>query len=104
MSLFIKKYLAKNGKTFCSIVDGYRINGKVKQKVIKKYGYLEDFCDNYDDGIKFLNDELERLKKEFQTKFTNTINLNEFSSFEDDTFNVGYAYLKYIKHLVLMKF
>ena len=96
MSLFIKKYLAKNGKTFCSIVDGYRINGKVKQKVIKKYGYLEDFCDNYDDGIKFLNDELERLKKEFQTKFTNTINLNEFSSFEDDTFNVGYAYLKYI--------
>ena len=96
MSLFIKKYLAKNGKTFCSIVDGYRINGKVKQKVIKKYGYLEDFCNNYDDGIKFLNDELERLKKEFQTKFTNTINLNEFSSFEDDTFNVGYAYLKYI--------
>ena len=96
MSLFIKKYLAKNGKTFCSIVDGYRINGKVKQKVIKKYGYLEDFCDNYNDGIKFLNDELERLKKEFQTKFTNTINLNEFSSFEDDTFNVGYAYLKYI--------
>ena len=32
MSLFIKKYKAKNGKTFCSIVDGYRIDGKVKQK------------------------------------------------------------------------
>ena len=96
MSLFIKKYLAHNGKTYCSIVDGFRIDGKVKQKVIQKYGYLEDLNDKYGDGTKFLNNELERLKKEFQTKFTTTIDLNEYSSFDDDTFNIGYCYLKYI--------
>lgn len=42
MSLFIKKYKTSYGKTHCSIVDGYRINGKIKHKTIKKYGYLED--------------------------------------------------------------
>ena len=96
MSLFIKKYLAHNGKTYCSIVDGFRIDGKVKQKVIQKYGYLEDLNEKYGDGLKFLNDELEKFKKLFQTKFTYTFDLNEFSSFDDDTFNIGYVYLKYI--------
>ena len=96
MSLFIKKYKFPNGKIFCSIVDGYRTDGTVKQKVIQKYGYLSDLDEKYGDGIKFLNDELDRLKKEFQTKFTNTIDLKEYNSFNDDTFNVGYVYLKYI--------
>ncbi len=96
MSLFIKKYKYPNGKVFCSIVDGYRIDGKVKQKVIQKYGYLDDLKIEHDDPIQFLNDELIRLKKEFQVKITNTINLTEYSNFDDDTFNIGYAYLKNI--------
>ena len=33
MSLFLKTAKFKNGKTYLSIVDGYRSNGKVKQKV-----------------------------------------------------------------------
>lgn len=94
MSLFIKKYKAKNGKTFCSIVDGYRIDGKVKQKVIQKYGYLENLQLEHSDPILFLNEELKRFKNEFQTKITNTINIQEYNTFEDDTFNIGYAYLK----------
>ena len=93
MSLFIKKYKAKNGKTFCSIVDGYRIDGKVKQKVIQKYGYLENLQLEHSDPILFLNEELKRFKNEFQTKITNTINIQEFNTFDDDTFNIGYAYL-----------
>ena len=36
---FIKKYKTSYGKTHCSIVDGYRINGKIKHKTIKKYGH-----------------------------------------------------------------
>ena len=96
MSLFVKKCRYSNGKTYCSIVDGFLMNGKVKQKVIQKYGYLSDLDAKYGDGIKFLNSELERLKKEFQTKVTNTIDLNEYSNFDDDTFNIGYAYLKQI--------
>ena len=96
MSLFIKKYKAKNGKTFCSIVDGYRIDGKVKQKVIQKYGYLENLQLEHSDPILFLNEELKRFKNEFQTKITNTINIEEYNTFVDDTFNVGYSYLKRI--------
>lgn len=96
MSLFIKKYKAKNGKTFCSIVDGYRIDGKVKQRVIQKYGYLEDLKLKHSDPIQFLNDELNKFKIEFQTKIINTINMNEYNTFEDDTFNIGYSYLKNI--------
>ena len=40
MSLFLKTAKYKNGKTYLSIVDGYRVDGKVKQKVYKKIGYL----------------------------------------------------------------
>ena len=96
MSLFIKKAKYKNGKTYCSIVDGYRHNGKVIQKVIQKYGYLDDLEKFYDDPMNFLNSELERLKNDFKTKVTITFNKNEQNDFEDDTFNVGYVYLKNI--------
>jgi transposase len=94
MSLFIKKYKALNGKTYCSIVDGYLINGKVKQKVIQKYGYLEDLALTHDNPLEFLGNELARLKKEFNTKITTTIDITKDNDFEDDTFNIGYAYLK----------
>ena len=96
MSLFIKKYKTSYGKTYCSIVDGYRVNGKVKHRTIKKYGYLEDLEMLYDNPILFLNDELIRLKIEFESKVTATFDKNEFNTFDDDTFNIGYAYLKNI--------
>lgn len=98
MSLFIKKAKYKNGKTYCSIVDGYRINNKVKQNIIKSYGYLSDLEKEYGDASSFLNSELERLKKEFESTVTIVRNLNEKNNFEDDTFNIGYAYLKSIFH------
>ena len=96
MSLFIKKTKFKSGKVYISIVDGFRLNGKVKQKVIQKYGYLEDLKKIHDDIDNFLNDELNRLKKENETKFTFKIDTNKYNDFEDDTFNIGYAYLKKI--------
>ena len=96
MSLFIKKYKYPNGRTYLSIVDGYRINGKVKQKVIQKYGYLDELEKMHDNVDNYLNDELIRLKKELQTKFILTIDKSLDNDFNDDTFNVGYAYLKKI--------
>ena len=96
MSLFIKKYKYPNGRTYLSIVDGYRINGKVKQKVIQKYGYLDELEKLHDNVDNYLNDELIRLKKELQTKFILTIDKSLDNDFNDDTFNVGYAYLKKI--------
>ena len=96
MSLFIKKAKYKNGKVYCSIVDGYRINGKVKQTVVRNYGYYSDLKSKHNNVDSFLNNELEILKKEFETKVTITRDLREKNTFEDDTFNIGYAYLKKI--------
>ena len=96
MSLFIKKYKYPNGKIYCSIVDGYRINNKVKHEVIQKYGYWEDLEKVHGDADKYLNNELIRLKNETSTKFTLKIDKNQDNDFNDDTFNVGYAYLKKI--------
>jgi transposase len=94
MSLFIKKYKALNGKTHCSIVDGYRIDGKIKHKTISNYGYLEDLALVHDEPLKFLDNELSRLKKEFTTKITTTFDITKDNDFNDDTFNIGYTYLK----------
>ena len=94
MSLFIKKTKFKTGKTYVSIVDGFRLNGKVKQKVIQKYGYLDDLKCIHDNVDSFLSEELEKLKKENKTKFTFKINTTQDNNFEDDTFNIGYTYLK----------
>ena len=96
MSLFIKKAKYKNGKIYCSIVDGYRIGNKVKQTVIKKYGYFSDLEKSHKNADEFLNNELNKLKKEFETKVTITRDLKEKNTFDDDTFNIGYAYLKHI--------
>ena len=96
MSLFIKKYKYKNGRIYCSIVDGYRINGKTKHKVIQKYGYYDVLENEYGDADKYLNSELEKLKKEFITKITATFDTTKENTFDDDTFNIGYAYLKNI--------
>ena len=94
MSLFIKKTKFKTGKTYVSIVDGFRLNGKIKQKVIQKYGYLDDLKCIHDNVDSFLSEELEKLKKENKTKFTFKINTTQDNDFEDDTFNIGYTYLK----------
>ena len=96
MSLFIKKYKYPNGKVYCSIVDGYRINGKVKHSVVQKYGYFEDLNNKHEDADKFLVNELNRLKKEYESKYILKIDINQDNDFEDDTFNIGYAYLKKI--------
>lgn len=51
MSLFLKTTKYKNGKIYLSIVDGYRVNGKVKQKVYQKLGYLDDLKKQFEDPI-----------------------------------------------------
>ena len=94
MSLFLKQAHFKNGKTYLSIVDGYRIDGKVKQKVYQKLGYLDDLEKQIDDPITYYKNYVEDLKKEFSTKVTVTFDKTQDNDFDDDTFNIGYAYLK----------
>lgn len=45
------KQSKSHGRIYLSIVEGYRINGKVRQKTIEKLGYLEDLQKLYDDPI-----------------------------------------------------
>ena len=96
MSLFLKTTKLKNGKTYLSIVDGYRVNGKVKQKVYQKLGYLEDLKKQFDDPIVHYKNYVNKLKAEFETKITTTFDINQYNDFNDDTFNIGYTYLKTI--------
>lgn len=39
--MYLKKSIS-NGKIYLSFVQGYRQDGKVKQKTVEKLGYLED--------------------------------------------------------------
>lgn len=96
MSLFLKQAKFKSGKIYLSIVDGYWKDGKVKQKVYQKLGYLEDLKKQFDDPIVHYKNYINELKKEFETKITTTFDLNKDNDFDDDTFNIGYAYLKKI--------
>lgn len=96
MSLFLKTAKFKNGKVYLSIVDGYRSNGKVKQKVYQKLGYLEDLKNKIDDPISYYKKYVANLKKESPSKITTTFDTRQDNDFEDDTFNIGYAYLKKI--------
>ena len=88
MSLFLKQAKFKSGKIYLSIVDGYRVNGKVKQKVYQKLGYLEDLKKQFDDPIAHYKNYIEELKKKNETKFTFKGDINQDNDFEDDTFNI----------------
>ena len=86
-----------HGKVYLSFVQGYRDeNGKVKQKTIKKIGYLEDLKKEYDEPITHFkeiakqrsSDDINELViKNLKTK---TIDANSYSK------NLGYVILKSI--------
>ena len=96
MALFLKQSKFKNGKIYLSIVDGFWKDGKVKQKVYQKLGYLDDLKKQFDDPITHYKNYVEELKKEFTIKITTTFDITKDNDFEDDTFNIGYSYLKNI--------
>ena len=96
MSLFLKQAKFKSGRIYLSIVDGYWKDGKVKQKVYQKLGYLDDLKKEFDDPISHYKKHVEELKKEFESKITTTFDMNQDNDFNDDTFNIGYSYLKKI--------
>ena len=62
------KQSKSHGRIYLSIVEGYRINGKVRQKTIEKLGYLEDLQKLYDDPIAHFTKRVEQLKKEKKTR------------------------------------
>lgn len=89
------KHIRKDGiKTQVRVVEGYRVDGKIKQKTIKNFGYLED-QENKDEFIALVNkfdtdykNEKLSLKRTTRKKF-----------FEDENctkYNYGYKFLSAI--------
>ena len=61
MSVFLKKAKFKNGRTYLSIVDGFRSGDKIKQKVIKKLGYLDELEKEYKNPIEHFQKEVDEM-------------------------------------------
>lgn len=94
--MFLRKSLS-NGKIYLSFVQGYRDqNGKVKQKTIKKLGYLEDLKKQYDNPIehfkKIAKEKNNEEIKEYTIKNINTKIIEDNSHSK----NLGYVILKKI--------
>ncbi len=89
------KHKRKDGvKTQVRVVEGYRVDGKIKQKTIKDFGYLED-QENKDEFISAVNKFDEDYKKEKQLLKKNT----RKKFFESDCsvkYNYGYKFLSAI--------
>jgi transposase len=89
--MYLKKSMS-NGKPYLSFVQGYRQNGKVKQKTVEKLGYLEDLEKEYSDPIAhFKQVAKERSMSEAPQK---TLELNLLSRLPDQAAfrkNLGYA-------------
>ena len=93
--MYVKKSGYK-GKTYLSLVEGYRINGKVRHKTIEKLGYLEDLKKLYDDPIAHFK-EIAKQKtkediKEYTIKNLNTKIIDNTSKSK----NLGYVALRQI--------
>lgn len=91
-----------NPRTYVSIVDGYRdIDGNVKQRRIKSFGYLEA-QDDQKAYIKMIEKEIIKLELEqdndVHIRLTEEENKNNSSI--NKTYNYGYKYLEVIYNML----
>lgn len=60
MKLFVKKQKRKDGRTYLSVVEGYRgEDGKTKTRHVRSLGYLDELEKSYDDPIAHFKAEVE---------------------------------------------
>ncbi|WP_425539617.1 IS1634 family transposase [Microaceticoccus formicicus] len=64
--MFLKKDKRANGKTYLTIIKGYRdpVTKKSRNKSVMKVGYLEDLLDQYEDPIAHFEEVAARLTEE----------------------------------------
>ena len=93
------------GKTYLSIVEGYRIDGKVRHKTIEKLGYLEDLEKQYDDPIAHFREIAKQMNKENIKEYTIKNLDTKIIDSSSRTQNLGYVALREIyKELDLDQF
>ena len=92
--MYLKRgYNKETKKTQLSIVHAYRENGKIKSKVIKNLGFLEDWLDQYEDPIAHFQEEVRQMNEERKNVVTK-LEINLQDKLEPDTTNrknLGYA-------------
>lgn len=90
------KQSKSHGRIYLSIVEGYRINGKVRQKTIEKLGYLEDLQKLYDDPIAHFKEVAKQKNKEDIKEYT-IKNLNtKIIDNSSKSKNLGYVAIRKI--------
>lgn len=93
-----------NGKPYLSFVQGYRQDGKVKQKTIEKLGYLEDLQKVYPDPIA----HFKQVAKDLSAKesIQKTLEVDLLSRLPDQVSlrkNLGYAIPKSVYSLLKLR-
>ncbi|MET1248575.1 IS1634 family transposase [Sporolactobacillus sp. STCC-11] len=103
--MFLKK--AKNkktGRTYLSIVHGYRdqVTKKTKLKTIESLGYLDELEKEYEDPIAFFNEKVKQMNREQEAeKSTMTFQMSRderLQPYAANRKNFGYAVLSQIYH------
>ena len=95
-NMFLKQSKSHN-KVYLSFVQGYRDkNGKVKQRTVKKLGFLDDLKKEHNDPIAYFKQIAKQKSNEEIREYT-IKNLNTKIIDNDDAKkNLGYVILKYI--------
>lgn len=100
MSIFLKQSKYKNGRVFLSIVNGFydSTSKNSKQITLEKIGFLDDLKNQYDDPITFFKNKATKLNNEKNETecITKKIDLNEELSTNDEKYNIGYIFIKYL--------
>ena len=96
--MYLKKsFNQKRNKTQLSFVQGYRVDGKVKHKVIQNLGYLEDYLDKYKDPVAHFQQIAKEWNEKQQAPATIEVGLSE--KLPDQCLNrknLGYAIIKLV--------
>ncbi len=103
-----KLYEQKTGRIKLKIVEGYRIDGKVKQRMIQDLGYLDELQHQFEDPIahfkevaKQMTEEKNRTKEKIQLSLPLYDQLAPIHSLRPDNIgrkNIGYAALSVLYH------
>lgn len=62
--MYLKKTPTKSGRISLSAVKGFRVDGKVKQKTIKTFGFVDELQKHYSDPIAHFEEVVQQMNEE----------------------------------------
>lgn len=95
--MYVRKSLSRNGRYFLSFVQGYRVDGKIKQKTIENIGWLDELEKKFDDPIAHFKEIAKLKNKEVnEDKTIEKIKNEKLLVSSHSRFNLGYIIPKKI--------